>query len=48
MAVGVAPLPGALLFGAVWQSCSAAPAFIMDALLAAASLLFLLRVARSS
>lgn len=43
MVVGLAVLPGALLFGALWQRYGAASAFILDALLAAGSLLFLLR-----
>ena len=46
MVVGLTALPGALLFGAIWQHYGAAPAFTLDALLAAGSLLFLLQFGR--
>lgn len=47
MVVGLATLPGALFFGAVWQRYGAASAFILDALLAAGSLLFFLRFGKA-
>lgn len=42
MTVGLAALPGALLFGAVWQWQGSAAAFSMDAVLAALSVVMLI------
>ena len=47
MITGLAALPGALLFGALWQEFGAATAFVVAAGIAALSALVLLRSARS-
>ena len=44
MVVGLAALPGALLFGTVWQIFGSAQAFLLDALIAAGSIVLLVAV----
>jgi MFS family permease len=47
MVVGLAVLPGALLFGTVWQLAGPVAAFIMNAMLSSAAVVFLLLKSRS-
>ncbi|WP_457574368.1 MFS transporter [Desulfolithobacter sp.] len=44
MVVGLAALPGALLFGTVWQIFGSAQAFLLDAVIAAGSVVLLVAV----